>query len=184
MSKNKQTHERFFTIKTPKKDSSILDQFLDEFGYSAFETEERPDDSRRSIKQLSRNDELIEEVADFCKDYSCSIYLIYKEKGKLMEQLFRGKQVCKPKEYGQPDPTPELTENDKAQVQEFLDSRKQNHSQQNQKKNNHSNQNKKHHHKKPKKIGVMSDRKYKEVDKSGTQENSQATVITKKRRRV
>jgi hypothetical protein len=183
MSKPKPIHERFFTIKTPKKDSSILDQFLDEFGYSAFETEERPDDSRRSVKQVSRNDELIEEVADFCKDYSCSIYLIYKEQGKLMEQLFRGKQICKPKEYGKPDPTPELTENDLAQVQEFLDKRKQNHSNQKSQSNNR-NQNKKNHQKRPTKIGVMSDRNYKNVNDSRQDEPSKAQVITKKRRKV
>lgn len=125
MPKNKRmVKERFFTIKTNKKDHSILDKFTDEFGYAAFEAEERSDDSRRSIKQISNNDELTEEVADFCKENSCAITLIYKEKGILMEKLFRGKQICKEKKYGDEDPAPVVeVEYDKS-VASFINNKK------------------------------------------------------------
>lgn len=188
MVKNTKNREKFFTIKTPKKDSSILDQFLSEFGYSAFETEERPDDSRRSVKQVSRNDELVEEVADFCKENSCSIYLIYKEGNKLMEQLFKGKQIYNPKEYKSSDPTPEnTTTKDDDTIRDFLNTHKSHKTPQ---KNNTSNKHhiKKHTSKGTKRVGVMSDKSPRDIKRNSDRDesrNSNVEVqIKKKRRRI
>ncbi len=96
MSKN----NKFFTITTPRKDGQILEDFLSEFGYSAFEKENREDDTRRSVAQISPNSELIEEVADFCKDNKCTMQLIYKRENQLVRQTFQSDKVFKPKTYG------------------------------------------------------------------------------------
>ena len=100
MTKQKKKFERFFTITTPRKDGSILDQFLDEFGYSAFEKEDRSDDTRRSVQQIAPNEELIAEVADFCKDNKCKMQLIYKRGNQLVQQTFQSDKAYSPKPYG------------------------------------------------------------------------------------
>lgn len=181
MKKNQQNkQEQFFTIKTPKKDSSILDQFLSEFGYSAFETEERPDDSRRSVKQVSKNEELIEEVADFCRENGCSIYLIYKDNNKLMEQLFRGKQICSPKEYQSSDPTPENhTLKEEEFIQDFINKNNQ--------KSSKPTYQKDRQNKSKRRIGVMSDApltKPSSNERVKHSKNQVEVTVKKKRRRL
>ena len=100
MSKNnKNVRERFFTIVTPSKDGSVLDQFLSEFGYAAFESENRPEDTRRSVNQISTNEELMAELEDFCNEYGRIITLIYKEKNQLMQRTYQGSRAYKPKPY-------------------------------------------------------------------------------------
>jgi len=100
MSKNnKNVRERFFTIVTPSKDGSVLDQFLSEFGYAAFESENRPEDTRRSVNQISTNEELMAELEDFCNEYGRRITLIYKEKNQLMQRTYQGSRAYKPKPY-------------------------------------------------------------------------------------
>jgi len=101
MTNQKKDFEKFFTITTPRKDGSILDQFLDEFGYSAFEKEDRSDDTRRSVQQITPNEELVSEVSDFCNENKCKMQLIYKRGNQLVQQTFQSNQAYSPKPYGE-----------------------------------------------------------------------------------
>lgn len=101
MTEQKRKIETFFTITTPRKDGSILEQFLDEFGYSAFEKEDRSEDTRRSVKQISSNEELIAEVGDFCRENKCKMQLIYKRGNQLVQQTFQSNKTYSPKTYGE-----------------------------------------------------------------------------------
>lgn len=93
MSNKKEKSEKFFTISTPRKDGAILDKFLVEFGYKSFENEDREKDTRRSVLQISDNDELIEEVADFCKDNKCIMMLFYEINNALAQRTFKSDKV-------------------------------------------------------------------------------------------
>ncbi len=190
MSKNyKGIRETYFTIITPKKDGSILDQFLEEFGYSPFETEERDVDTRRSVKQISKNEELKEEVADFCKEHGCSITLVYKERGKLNQQLFKGKQMCKAKPYEKEDLNlPEDTIVERPQARRHNNNNSSNNNSNNNK-NNRPNQSKNTHHNKNRHKPNPANR-FKENDrldpfaepKEPKKEEKKVQVRTKRRR--
>lgn len=180
MSKNQRgVRETYFTIITPKKDGTILDQFLKEFGYSPFETEEREIDTRRSVKQISKNEELKEEVADFCRENGCSITLVYKEKGQLTQQLFKGKQICKSKPYEKQDLNlPEDT---------IVEKPRQTRHQSNQNNNKPKSQSQRRHnnktHQNNKNRFNNNDRSDPFVEpKEPTQEKKKVKVTTKKRR--
>jgi len=89
--------EKYFTISTPRKDGSILTQFLTEFGYQRFEVEEDSEETSRRVKQESSVDELVVEVLDFCKENKCKIKLFYIVDGKQVEHSFQSEQSFKPK---------------------------------------------------------------------------------------
>lgn len=144
---NFKTKERFFTIKTPRKDGSILDLFLSEFGYAAFESEDRQEDTRRSVKQVSTNEELIAEMADFCKDNGCKIALIYKEGKVLKQKHFQGKTAYEAKDYkGSEDIVKEIEANEK---EAFKEANRYNNSPQNNNQNPPNNKNKQRNNKNP-----------------------------------
>lgn len=118
----KKRNDNYFTLTTPRKDGAILEQFLSEFGYLEFEKEENTEDTKRMIKQVSSNTELVAEVADFCKDNKCKIQLIYKRDGQLVQQTFQSDKAYTPKTYGHSsgEKLSAIDENDKKNVEQAI----------------------------------------------------------------
>lgn len=190
MTKQKRKYERFFTIATPRKDGAILDKFLDEFGYSAFEKEDRHEDTRRSVQQISSNDELIEEIADFCKDNTCVMQLIYKRGHQLVQQSFKSDKTFQPKPYGnnEGEKLEELSKKPKQKksqnntdVNSFLDSKQKelNKSKNPRNRNNNNKRRNPRFNKPEKELKQVSDTP---VQNQSTQNVSDVKVIKKKRK--
>lgn len=197
--------ERYFTIQTPRKDSSVLDSFLDEFGYKPFENEDCELSSNRSVIQLSTNAELIDELADFCRENGCTVNLIYKEGNKILSKRFAGKTVYNAKEYQKDDIVVEK-EVAHSEITNFILNKQQqniNNSTKNQNSSNNKNSHQKNNKnrqerpsgqdsnknnrrknfnnkRKPKTIGVMSEKPMKSVsDNTGNESYSNQSSVDK-----
>lgn len=176
---NFKTKERFFTIKTPRKDGSILDLFLSEFGYAAFESEDRQEDTRRSVKQVSTNEELIAEMADFCKDNGCKIALIYKEGKVLKQKHFQGKTAYEAKDYkGSEDIVKEIEANEK---EAFKEANRYNNSPQNNNQNPPQSNNRQGNNKNPRYNKKNNDKDVEDFINSKTRSNNKNRPNNKKK---